>query len=399
MVHKSFQQWCHFIAHQMPGMDLSLDRIRKVANNMGLLPQECPVITVGGTNGKGSCVLTLEYLYHRAGYHTLSFLSPAVQSPCEQFRYQSQNITENQLIDCWQHIVNAQSNIPLSQFEFKTLSALILAKTLQVDVLILEVGLGGQDDAVNIVDADVAILTHVGHDHIQFLGTCPLTRGRIKAGIFRAHCPAIVAQTNPPQTVVDRAHEIDAQLILCPKNPPPCEHPTLSANLAWAARQAIACLHHRLPIDPSIAIDNMVLPYRCQSIDRAEHTIILDTAHNADAALHLRHTLVRQYPGIKFHAIFSCLADKSPTDIIQAMHPIIQHWHVSELSGDRACPLNVLENSLKTNQVAYTCYPSIAHAEAGFTATACQNTIGLVFGSFNTLKAFLAAHTTTETCI
>ena len=99
MLHKSFQQWCHFIANQMPGMDLSLDRIRKVANNMGLLPQECPVITVGGTNGKGSCVLTLEYLYHRAGYRTLSFLSPAVQSPCEQFRHQGQNITENQLID------------------------------------------------------------------------------------------------------------------------------------------------------------------------------------------------------------------------------------------------------------------------------------------------------------
>ena len=221
----SFENWCEHLKNQKPGVHLGLERIKKVATNMQLIPCSCPVITIGGTNGKGSTLLTIEHMLVKSGYRTVSFMSPCVVSPTEQFRVDQKPVTEKQLITLWKKIVNAQHETALTVFEYKTLTALLLAKEVRPDLLLLEVGLGGRDDATNIVDADVAVITQIGSDHEKELGSCPLQRGLIKAGIFKNNKIAIVGQSTPPKTVINMAQTTNSKLIICPQKPPQSNHP------------------------------------------------------------------------------------------------------------------------------------------------------------------------------
>ena len=179
-------------------IELGLERVGSVAVRMDLLPLPCPVISVAGTNGKGSSVAMLESIYRAAGYHTVCYCSPHIVRYNERIRVDGQEARDHQLCDAFDAIDSARGAITLSYFEFGTLAALFTIRQTLPDVAILEVGLGGRLDAVNIVDADVALVTAIGIDHVAWLGNNRESIGREKAGIFRATRPAICADPSPP---------------------------------------------------------------------------------------------------------------------------------------------------------------------------------------------------------
>src|SRR5579885_3172489 len=172
-------------------MDLGLDRVKKTAERLGILTPDCPVITVGGTNGKGSTVAGLESIYLAAGYHVGAFTSPILFKHNEQVRLDGQMASDEDFCAAFEKVEQARGDISLTMFEFCTLAALVIFKKSNLDVWILEVGLGGRLDAVNIIDADVAVITSIGIDHVAWLGHTCEQIGYEKAGIFREEHPAV----------------------------------------------------------------------------------------------------------------------------------------------------------------------------------------------------------------
>ncbi len=193
-------------------IDLGLDRVRAVGAKLGLLTPSCPVITVGGTNGKGSTVAALTSIYRAAGYHVGTFTSPFFFKLNEEVQIDGIEATDEDFCAAFAKIEAARGDISLTPFEFYTLAALVIFNSRPLDVLVLEIGLGGRLDAVNIVDADVAVVTSIGIDHVNYLGS---TREQIafeKAGIFRQGRSAVCGDFSPPHTLLEHAAAIGADL-------------------------------------------------------------------------------------------------------------------------------------------------------------------------------------------
>src|SRR3989338_10167387 len=193
-------------------IDLGLGRVKEVARRLDLLTSNCPTIIVGGTNGKGSTVKGLEAIYQKANYRVCAFTTPFLMKHNEQVRVCGQLANDSEFCSAFEKINQARGDITLTIFEFNTLAVLLIFKNNSLDVLILEVGLGGRLDAVNIIDADVSIVTSIALDHTDRLGD---TREKIafeKAGIFRSNQPAICGDTDPPNSLVDYANQLNAPL-------------------------------------------------------------------------------------------------------------------------------------------------------------------------------------------
>lgn len=407
-------------SHHPRQIELGLDRIATVAKNLTLDLSRAKVITVGGTNGKGSCVAFLDAILRAQGYRVGAYTSPHLLRYNERVRIDGDFVSDQLLITAFEDVYAALDGISLTYFEFGTLAALLLFQQAQLDVIVLEVGLGGRLDAVNLIDADVAVLTTIDLDHQDWLGHDREAIGREKAGIFRKGGAAICADPQPPQSVIETAVAIAAKWYGCGdayryeingdrwnwrgSALPKIAHyedlplPQLPLPSAAAALAALHCLS--LPTSESAirsGLQTAILPGRFQCVRRNGVEIILDVAHNPQAATWLAQRLV-EAPARRTYAVFAMMADKDIDTVIATLRHRFDHWFIGDLPNNpRALAAAELETKLATHHIdALTCAPTLADAFATAMQHADTGERVVVFGSFFTVAEVLTQLTAEE---
>lgn len=407
----TFADWLKYLENLNPHkIDLSLERVAKVAHDLQLIKFQCPVITVTGTNGKGSCVAILEAIYLAAGYRVGAYTSPHLFRFNERIRIQNQSIDDDSLCEAFtviQEYLDKQKNISLTYFEFTTLAALKIFQQAQLDVLILEVGLGGRLDAVNVVDADVAVITTIDIDHTEWLGNTRASIGYEKAGIFRGGKAAVCGDFNAPQSIYTVAHQLKTRLYSMNKdffynesnfdwNWYHAEHvlshlpkPSLELQNAATALMAIQLLQSRLLITSqtiAAGLQNVFLPGRFQIIGQC----IFDVAHNPHAADLLAKRLQTIPNEGRTLGVVGMLANKDIHGTLNALKNCIDIWYSGGLDNPRGASGNILMKSFQALGIE-KCYNHASVKEAYQQALlACQTSDRIVvFGSFYTVSMCL----------
>ncbi len=406
-------------------IDMGLERVASVWQRMGVT-LACPVITVGGTNGKGSTCAMLESILLQGAYHVGLYTSPHLIDFNERARIDGRMVSDAQLVTAFEAVEAARGDISLTYFEFTTLAILKLFADAGLDAVILEVGLGGRLDAVNIIDADVAIVTSVDLDHMDYLGDTREKIGFEKAGIFRAGKAAICSDPQPPQSLVDHAAAIGADLWLFGRDfnysgdrqqwnyggramrRNSLAYPSLrGANQllnASAALAALEALRDRLPLGAQETRTGLVLvdlPGRFQVLP-GRPSVILDVAHNPHAAA----TLAQNLDNMGFHpytfAVFGAMADKDIAGVLAHVKDKIDHWCLTDLPMPRAASAAALaaklqeagisDNTATGAERSVRCFANPADAYADARKRAGENDRIAVFGSFLTVAGVLAVH-------
>lgn len=356
----SLDEWLAYLESiHSSSIDMGLDRVSEVARRMDINWSGVKII-VGGTNGKGSTCAMLESIYLAAGYSVGMYTSPHLIHFNERIRLDGSIVQDVDIVAQLVLIEKARGEISLTYFEYTTLAALLLFKQHNVDVAVLEVGLGGRLDAVNIVDADCSIVTSVNIDHTQWLGNTREEIGFEKAHIFRAGKPAICSDPEPPQSLLDYANSIGADLWLFGKDfnysgdkqqwafagrtqrRNALAYPALrGANQllnASSALAAIEALRGRLAVPIQAIREGLLqasLPGRFQILP-GQPTVILDVAHNPHAAAVLAHNLDGMAYFPYTHGVIGMLNDKDCDEVLKKMGRRIDHWYCATLPGDRA---------------------------------------------------------------
>lgn len=385
----------HIQAIHQQRIALGLDRMAVVAERLNLTQFDCPVITVAGTNGKGSCVKTLETIYATAGYRVGLYTSPHLIEFNERIRVNNAMISDEALLEAFAVIEVARGDTILSFFEFTTLAALYLFQQASCEVIILEVGLGGRLDAVNIVESDVAILTSVALDHMDFLGETRELIGYEKASIARKNKPFICAEPNPPgtvkKTVLEKQgifYQINEDFFYDEKKYP--ANTLLKKDNIAAAIYAIGLLQDRLPVDIRCVVTGIVntqWPGRFECVAEP-FSCVLDVAHNPHASA----WLAQQYatlPTMRTVAIVGMLKDKAQTETIAALLPYVESWFVCDLSSattERGADGWEMVDFLKQNKATVAHFSTVAQA---MQEAHCQRHYerALIFGSFFTVAS------------
>jgi dihydrofolate synthase/folylpolyglutamate synthase len=403
---------------------MGLDRVAQVARRMAIRI-DCPVITVAGTNGKGSTCAMLEAIYRHAGLRTGLYMSPHLLRFNERVQIAGDEADDAALVDAFGAVERARTasgangdGTPLTYFEFSTLAALHLFARARLDVLILEVGLGGRLDAVNFVDADVAVVTSIDIDHVEYLGATREAIGREKAGIFRAGRPAVCGDPDPPQSLIDHAAALGAPLWRIgvdyryvaegtqwryegPRGgryglPFPALRGRYQLGNAATALAALDALRDRLPVAAGAVRDGLVhvaLPGRLQVLP-GRPVVVLDVAHNPQAARVLADALSAMGHFPRTFAVFGMLADKDIEAVAQALAPRIDAWYVAPLPGARGAPAARVVHALAAAGVddsAVRTFDDIAHAFDAARSDAHETDRIAAFGSFLTVAAALVA--------
>lgn len=397
-------------------VDLGLERPGAVAARMGLEKLPMPVVTVAGTNGKGSCVAYLTSLLESAGHPVAAYTSPFLEHYNESLRVCGREVTDAELIAAFEHVERARQGVALTFFEFRTLAALDIMRRSAARVALLEVGLGGRLDAVNLMDADVAVVTSVDLDHTDWLGPDRESIGREKAGIFRRRRPAVCADPSPPASLVAHAHSLDTQLHISGRDffwhadasgwtwrgagaayaglPPPAMAGEVQQRNAAAALMALRLLGPRFAVDERQAragVARAWLPCR-QQIFPGPVERLIDVAHNPEAARALAATLRARPAARRTHAVFAVLADKDADAVAGALDGLVDEWHTATLPGPRARSGESLAEDLRRrfpgNPV--TLYVDIAAAWRGALGAAGSGDRVLAFGSFLTAREVLS---------
>jgi dihydrofolate synthase/folylpolyglutamate synthase len=378
--------------------------------------QAVPVITVGGTNGKGSTCAMLERILLSAGYRVGLYTSPHLIDYNERVRIDGRPAPDAQLCESFAQVEAARGDIPLTYFEFGTLAAWQAFSAAGVDAVILEVGLGGRLDAVNVFDADCAIVTSVDLDHMDYLGETREAIGFEKAGIFRAGRPAIVGDAQPPQSLLDHARSIGATLQVLGRDfgyqaeqgqwtfwsrrgrRGGLAHPALRGAIQLAnASTAIAVLEslaERLPVsmqDIRRGLIEVDLPGRFQVLP-GRPTVVLDVGHNPQAAGVLADNLASMAFHPETWAVFGMLADKDIAGVVERVKGRIDHWLTASLPGPRGMGGEALAGILATHGIrADACFGSPADAYRAAKDRAGENDRIIAFGSFLTVAGVLYA--------
>jgi dihydrofolate synthase/folylpolyglutamate synthase len=411
---RTLEQWLDYQQAVHPkAIDMGLERVGEVARRLGIGKPARRVITVAGTNGKGSTVAFLEAIARAAGLRVGAFTSPHLLRYNERVRVDGADADDAQLVAAFERIDAARGEIPLTYFEFGTLAALLLFEAAELDLALLEVGLGGRLDATNIVDPDVAVITTVDLDHQDYLGDDRESIGAEKAGILRAGKPCVLAEKDPPSSVLRRAYAIGAFAIRGHSDylidelehgwrwrepgyqidlpDPGLEAPAQRGNAAGA----IAALR-ALDLDvPDQAIRDGVrtarLPGRLQRLPGSPERV-LDVAHNPQGARQLADWLAKHpKPTV---AVFSALADKDLAGISAPVATYLLAWHLGPITdaGPRGLGVEELTRRLGEHLPAEILHPhrSLAEALAAATRQAGADGRVLVFGSFHTVAEALA---------
>jgi dihydrofolate synthase / folylpolyglutamate synthase len=370
--------WLAFLETLHPkSIAMGLDRVRAVDARLPAAIR-CPVITVAGTNGKGSTCSLLDAILRSAGYRVGLYTSPHLLDYNERVRIGGSEATDAELIEAFNAVEDARlatfnadgTPVTLTYFEFGTLAALWLFARAGLDALILEVGLGGRLDAVNIVDPDVAILTSVDIDHVDYLGPTREEIGREKAGIFRADRPALCTDPDPPASVIATADAIGADLLRIGRDygyvnessqwryrglraerfglPFPALRGAYQLANAATALAALDCLHARLPVSGGAVREGLLkvaLPGRFQVLPGRPATV-LDVAHNPHAARALAEALGAMGYYAETIAVCGMLADKDIEGVATAMKGRVDRWHVATIPGPRGASAQSVRDAL-----------------------------------------------------
>ncbi|HMT92114.1 bifunctional tetrahydrofolate synthase/dihydrofolate synthase [uncultured Thiothrix sp.] len=396
-------------------IDLGLERIAQVATRMQLLKPDFPIITVAGTNGKGSTVALLTSILQSAGYQVGSYTSPHILHYNERITLNSLPVEDSLLVKAFTAIELAREQVSLSYFEFGTLAALWIFAETKVDVAVLEVGLGGRLDATNLWDADAAIITAIGIDHVEWLGHNREVIGREKAGIARAGKPLVCGDPNPPQSIREIAQEKGAQLLQLSDDfllepvtaesfsislrsteaviehtwqnlPRPSLQGQVQLNNAACAVVALHCLAKRLPRINGLALQkgilNATIAGRLQKL-QSQPDVWIDVAHNPHAAENLANWLENNPIAGKTFVIFSILADKDIDGVIQSLRDKVDEWHIFPLDSPRAASLSTLESAFASVSLHnFQVYSDISHAWKTLTTKTASIDRVVIFGSF-----------------
>lgn len=408
-------QWLERIEHLHPKtIALGLERIRHVKERLALEPG-FPVITVGGTNGKGSTCAMLESILHHAGYRVGCYTSPHFLRYNERVRIGRAELADAALVRAFGAVERMRGDVALTYFEYGTLAALWLFVEQQVDVAVLEVGLGGRLDAVNVFDADCAVVTAVDIDHVDYLGADREAIGAEKAGIFRAGRPAVCSDSSPPERLIRHATDVGAGLLLIGRHfgaraqgkhwqywgprgsrnalPCPALRGACQLDNAAAAITALECLRDQLPVtmnDIRQGLLRVELPGRFHVIP-GRPSVILDVAHNPHAARALAANLAAMGCTGRTYAVFAMLHDKDIRGVVAAVAPHVSHWFVSGLDGPRGADAGELERTLDAAEIAArTPCASVVDAYTQACDMATENDRIAVFGSFYTVAAVMA---------
>lgn len=392
--------WLYYLERlHTQAIELGLDRIRRVASQLDLLKPAPTVFTVAGTNGKGTTCRTLETLLMAAGYRVGVYSSPHLVRYTERVRIQGAELPEAAHTASFAAIEAGRGETSLTYFEYGTLSALMLFKQAALDVVILEVGLGGRLDATNIVDADVAVITSIALDHTDWLGPDRESIGREKAGVFRGGKPAVVGEPDMPHTIAQVAENLGAELLQRDRDwrytrdgdswtfsdaqgsltglPLP-QVPLPNAATALAALRASS-----LSVDDTLIrqwLDKAVLPGRFQTVSH-EPQVILDVAHNPHAAAYLAGRLAEVPREGKVHAVVGMLHDKDIAGTLACLVPQVDNWYCAPLEGPRGASAEELLAHLPQAQG----FASVAQAWHAAQQQAQKQDIVLVCGSFHTV--------------
>lgn len=370
-------------------IQLGLDRVQTVAARLNLHVWNCPVVTVAGTNGKGSTVCALESIYKTAGYQVSTYTSPHLFDFNERIRQNGQAISNERLCQAFELIESIRGDVPLTYFEMTTLAALWFFKKQMTDLLVLEVGLGGRLDAVNIVDCDVAVITGIDLDHQDYLGK---TREQIafeKAGILRYGKPLVYAGFNPPASIVASAQTLSCPMLLNGidfdlKQPLSVLHPHAQA----AALAVSLLLQNRLPVSEQVCmhgIQKATIKGRVQWI-KGRCDYLFDVAHNEQSVLYLAEILKKHHYH-RVHAVFSVLADKDVQSMIRCMRECVTDWYPAVLSVPRALSACALLAAFLSEKVLLErCYISPHEAFQTALGRVGHDDLIVVFGSFFTVE-------------
>ena len=391
-------------------IDLGLDRIQEVAKRLDLLKPDAIVITVGGTNGKGSVVAGLEAIYLAAGYRVGAFTSPILFTHNEEVRVNGTMTDDASFCRAFEKIESVRAGVSLTPFEYHTLAALIIFAETDLDVMLLEVGLGGRLDAVNIIDADAVVISSIGIDHVDWLGHTREAIAIEKAGIFRRNQLAVCGDEHPPVTLIHAAREAGAQFYQRGKDFHFAENADgwswqtentqyehlprntlLTANMA-SALMVVSLLNQELPFTKDAlcrGLQTVTLPGRIQMME-GPVLEIFDVSHNPAAANVLAERLDAMPCCGKTIAVFSMLQDKDIAGTLAVMKGKMDEWHVGVLDCKRTASLETLkhhcEEAMLENVHFHVSIPA-AYQAAGERAKPGDRII--IFGSFYTVAEIM----------
>ncbi|MGE5526771.1 MAG: bifunctional tetrahydrofolate synthase/dihydrofolate synthase [Rhodospirillaceae bacterium] len=413
----SLSDWLLHIEQVHPrAIDMGLDRVRSVQHALGLKPG-FPIITVGGTNGKGSACAMLASILHEAGYRVGCYTSPHLLRYNERIRLSRDEARDEQIVEALRAVETARGGTPLTYFEFTTLAAVWLFVRERADCAILEVGLGGRLDAVNAFDADCSMIMSIALDHMDYLGDTREAIGFEKAGIMRAGRPAICADVDPPVTLTGTAAELGAQLLLQGRDfgyeaqpqqwrywgpggdrhglPYPALRGRYQLGNAAACLAALDVMRDALPVGANDIRSGLLKaenPGRFQVLP-GRPLVILDVAHNPHAAAVLARTL-RELPGKgRVLAVFAMLKDKDAAGVVDMVKQGVDEWLVADIDAPRGSRAGALHEVLRARGVTAPVseYSSVAEAYARACDQADDDDKILVFGSFYTVAGVMAA--------
>lgn len=405
------------------GIVLGLERVARVKAALQQT-QRCPLIIIGGTNGKGSTCAYLEAIYTLAGYRVGCYTSPHLLEYNERVRVDRAPVDDATLCSAFARVEAARQaagEVALTYFEFGTLAAWEVFAALQAEVIILEVGLGGRLDAVNVYDADCAVVTTIALDHTDWLGSTREAIGFEKAGIYRPGKPAICADPEPPQSLLDHAVAIGADLHLFGRDfgyladaaqwtfwarndlrrsglPHPALRGACQLRNAVAALAVVELLADRLPAAAPTVRRGLVeidLPGRFQVLPRAPGSpaIVLDVAHNPQAVAILADNLAAMGSCAQTIAVVGMLADKDIAGALAALAGKIDVWLLAGLDTPRGAPASALAAVVADHKLggSVECFASPAQAYTCAAKRAGEDDRILVFGSFLTVAAAMRA--------
>lgn len=386
-------------------INLGLERIQTVVDRLQLQHFSCPVITVAGTNGKGSTIEMLSQLYLQNGYSVCAYTSPHVHAINERFAINGQHVDSHTLQTALHTVADATDDLSLTFFETATAVALLLFQQKKPDVVLLEVGLGGRLDAVNVIDPDVSVITSIGIDHCEYLGDNREDIAREKAGILRANTPVVFGEIDRPECIDVYAAQHSAPLFAYGRDfyieiehntftyhgEQRIEHlplPALKFSNVATALKVVECLHSRLPVKPPSmvqAIQTAQLPGRFECFSRG-CLCILDVAHNPDSARYLLAQLNARPCAGKRVAVVAMLDDKDIAGTVQPLLPSIDTWYAASLDEERGADAVKISQALTTHGIKnwYT-FATVEQAVQKALAACQPNDQLVVFGSFHTV--------------
>jgi len=418
----TLDQWLERISQLHPSeIELGLDRVAKVAAAMGLRKPANRVVTVAGTNGKGSVVSFIDEIARAAGHKVGTYTSPHLFRYNERVSINGQSASDEELVAAFEAVEAARGEIPLTYFEFGTLAALWLFARAGLDLVVLEVGMGGRLDAVNIVDADVAVITSIALDHVEYLGRDRESIGREKAGIFRPMKPVVIGDPAPPESVLKAAEKLGGPVMQIGKEfkavpipggngkwsyqigferielPAPGSPAPVQPGNAAVAITALRVLQPGLNVSPEAiaqGVASMRIAGRMQVLP-GPIEVVLDVAHNPQAAQQLAGWLMRNPSRGATQAVFAALADKDVTNAVAALMGKIDVWRLAGLPnmGKRSQSVDLLWQRVGglLGRSISSRHPTVAEALAEAQRYAQAGDRIVVFGSFHTVAEAMLA--------